>query len=201
MSKSRKIAILAAARSVFLRYGYKRVSMNDISEAAGTSRSALYLDFKSKEEIFIAVVCDWVDETVAQIEREIAQSATPAAQLDVAFELWAVRPFEMTIASPEVKELVECSFDFAQPAMRRGYRRFEAVIAPVLAAQAEQTAATVTMDPERMAHVLTSAVQGFKHAATSPAELRLLIADLLALSVASTPSKSKGRSRTVTRSR
>ena len=55
MSESKKSKILTAARAVFLRYGYKRISMNDIAEAAGVSRPALYLLFKNKEEIFIGV--------------------------------------------------------------------------------------------------------------------------------------------------
>jgi AcrR family transcriptional regulator len=45
MSDDKRTRILAAARSVFLRYGFKRVNMNDIADAAGVSRPALYLLF------------------------------------------------------------------------------------------------------------------------------------------------------------
>ena len=45
MSEAKKSKILTAARSVFLRYGYRRVNMNDIAEAAGLSRPALYILF------------------------------------------------------------------------------------------------------------------------------------------------------------
>ncbi len=67
MSDDKKNRILAAARSVFLSYGFKRVNMNDIAEAAGVSRPALYVLFKNKEEIFIAAYLRWVDETIAQV--------------------------------------------------------------------------------------------------------------------------------------
>jgi len=55
MDIAKRNKVLAAALDVFLRYGYKRVTMNDIAEAAGISRPALYLVFESKEEIYKSV--------------------------------------------------------------------------------------------------------------------------------------------------
>ena len=52
MSDEKKSRILNAGKGLFLRCDYKRVNMNDIAEAAGISRPALYLVFKNKEEIF-----------------------------------------------------------------------------------------------------------------------------------------------------
>jgi len=173
MIETKRSKILTAARSVFLRYGYKRVGMNDIAEAAGISRAALYLAFKNKEEIFVGVFQQWVDEAMADIDRGMEGLATPQEKIRYAFEIWTVRPFEMMAISPEVKELVECSFDFAQAALIEGYQKFEATIAPLLAPVG---------DPSRVAHLLASAVRGFKQTATTPAELRSLIDDLLALS-------------------
>ena len=56
MSEHKREAVLAAARQVFMRYGYRRVTMGDIADAAKMSRPALYLVIPSKEEIFTAVV-------------------------------------------------------------------------------------------------------------------------------------------------
>jgi hypothetical protein len=44
----------------------------------------------------------------------------------------------MTMDSPEAKELLECSFDFALGSLKRGYKKFETAIAPVIASLAEQ---------------------------------------------------------------
>jgi AcrR family transcriptional regulator len=63
---------LVEARAVFLRYGYKRVTMSDIAEAAGMSRAALYVGFKSKEDVFVGVFDQWVDQTIAEIAMVIA---------------------------------------------------------------------------------------------------------------------------------
>jgi AcrR family transcriptional regulator len=182
MGDDKKNKILAAALSVFLRYGFRRVTMNDIAEAAGVSRAALYLLFKDKEDIFVGVFLQWVDATVAAIESEMNATGTPKKKLELAFEIWAVRPFEMVMASQEAKELVDCSFDFAQPALRQGYDKFEAAIAPVLSSLAARQKTKANMAPEKVAHVLASAVRGFKQTATTPDELRQLINDLLALS-------------------
>jgi AcrR family transcriptional regulator len=182
MTDDKKTRILAAARSVFLRYGFKRVNMNDIAEAAGVSRPALYVLFRNKEEIFIEAYLRWVDETIAQVEAAMAQTASPKDKVARAFEIWAVGPFEMTTASPAAEELVDCNFPFAQAAREQGDATFEATIAPVVASLSETHPAASRIAPGRIAHVLVSAVRGFKQAAATPDDMRQLIDALLLLS-------------------
>jgi TetR/AcrR family transcriptional regulator len=52
----KKAEILDAATAVFLRYGYRKTSMDDLARAAGLSRQGLYLHFRTKEALFHAVV-------------------------------------------------------------------------------------------------------------------------------------------------
>jgi AcrR family transcriptional regulator len=182
MSDDKKSRILAAARSVFLRYGYKRVNMNDIAEAAGLSRPALYVLFKNKEEIFVAAYLRWIDETIAQVETAMAQAASPRDKIARAFEIWAVRPFEMTMTSLEAQELLDCNFAFAQASRKQSYATFEATIAPVVANLSETLPAASRIAPGRIAHVLVSAVRGFKQTAATPDDMRRLIDELLLLS-------------------
>jgi len=183
MSETKKSKILTAARSVFLRYGFRRANMNDIAEAAGVSRPALYVLFKNKEEVFNGVFMQWIDETVIEIEREFAAAVTAEEKIERAFEIWSVRPFEMTIGSPEAKELLECGFEFAQASLRQGYERFEATIVPVLASLDTKRLTVSNMAPETIAHVLASAVRGFKQTVSTPDELRQLIRELMTLSL------------------
>lgn len=51
-SAARRATIVAAAAGVFLRYGFKKTSMDDLARAAGLSRQGLYLHFPTKEAIF-----------------------------------------------------------------------------------------------------------------------------------------------------
>jgi AcrR family transcriptional regulator len=45
-------AILRAATATFLRYGFKKTSMDDVAQAAGVSRQGLYLYFDTKDLLF-----------------------------------------------------------------------------------------------------------------------------------------------------
>ena len=46
-----KSQIVEASKSVFRRYGYRKVSMEDIAKACGKGRSTLYYYFKNKQEV------------------------------------------------------------------------------------------------------------------------------------------------------
>lgn len=49
---ARRESLLQAAIGVFLRYGYKKTSMDDLARAADLSRQGLYLHFATKEALF-----------------------------------------------------------------------------------------------------------------------------------------------------
>ena len=53
--KTRQL-IIDVARRLFAKYGAERTTMNDIAEASGKGRRTLYTYFKSKEEVYNAVV-------------------------------------------------------------------------------------------------------------------------------------------------
>ena len=178
MIEDKKSKILSAGKGLFLRYGYKRVSMNDIAEAAGISRPALYLVFKNKEEIFKGSYEQWVDEKIFEIEEKAATVNTPKGKLRLAFELGVVLPTEAMKASPELNELVERNFGYGSRKLEDLVKRFLAPIAPRKSKEGSWTA-------ERAAHLLVSAVSGFKQTAESSEDLRLLINDCVSLVLSS----------------
>jgi len=55
-SEATRVRLLRAARGVFERRGYGAASVADIVNASGLARGTFYVHFKSKREIFIAVV-------------------------------------------------------------------------------------------------------------------------------------------------
>jgi len=181
MNVTKRDKILTAARDIFIRYGYKRVTMNDIAKAAGISRPALYLVFQSKEEIFKSVYEHWVKETLVEIESKIGQLKAPEEKLRAAFELWTVRPFERMQTSSEVAELLECTFGFAQDSVNQGYRSFEKIILPVLKSHSKFKSAKTKISAEKTARILSGAVRGFKVVAKDVLEIRSLIKELLIL--------------------
>jgi hypothetical protein len=71
---------------------------------------------------------------------------------------------------------------FAKAAREQGDATFEATIAPVVANLSQTLPAASQIAPGRIAHVLVSAVRGFKQVSATPDDMRRLIEELLLLS-------------------
>jgi AcrR family transcriptional regulator len=183
MGNEKESQILAAATSVFLRYGFRRTTMGDLAEAAGVSRPALYLKFCNKEKIFEAVLKAFTARTLDEIRAGLPGHPAPLDQLTFAFECWAVRPFGLMQGSPDARDIASCSLRFAEPVKAQSHEAFEAILAGILAglpALEGRGGASLAA----IAHMLTVSVQGFKVEARDAEELRGMIGTLLRLTVA-----------------
>jgi AcrR family transcriptional regulator len=49
-------SVLLAAQEIIAQYGYKKTTVDDIARKAGKAKGSIYYHFKSKEEIFQAVI-------------------------------------------------------------------------------------------------------------------------------------------------
>ena len=181
MNDAKKAKVVEAAQKVFFRYGYRRVTMADLAEAADMSRPALYLLFCNKEEVFKATLKAFTAGTLAELHGGLPAQATLKEKLRYAFEVWAIRPFILLMASPDAKELIDCSFTFARDTIDRSYTAFEAELEAILA-PLEGRAGPLT--PAAIARILTRSVHGFKETASSPDELRALVDGLLTMVLA-----------------
>jgi len=72
--------IIDAAGRVFARRGYGQATVQDIADEAGISMGALYHHFKSKEELFRALVEDHVRRDVMEYEPRPAASVREAIE-------------------------------------------------------------------------------------------------------------------------
>jgi AcrR family transcriptional regulator len=54
--------LIRAARDVIAEKGFHRVSLDEIAARAGLTKGAVYDNFKSKDELFLAVVAVWATE-------------------------------------------------------------------------------------------------------------------------------------------
>jgi TetR/AcrR family transcriptional regulator of autoinduction and epiphytic fitness len=184
VSDEKRHHILSAALGVFFKYGYKRVSMNEIAEAAGISRPGLYLHFSSKEEVFRAAILQFADGLIEEISKGLHSRKTIEEKVRYAFEVWTVQRFDLTLKSPEAKEISDSSYEFAREALDQSYEKLESVLASILKLHVKCSGNKKALSSERMAHILTSAVRGFKLVAKSATELRKLIQDLLGIILA-----------------
>jgi AcrR family transcriptional regulator len=175
MDDNKKLHIVATALEMFLKYGYKRVSMNDIAETAGISRAGLYLYFKNKEEIFNAAIVHHGDILIEEIKEGLL-SQTTEDKILYAFEVWAIRNFDDSLHSPEYKEIMDSTYQFAREALDANYGKLETLLAALLEVY---PAAASGIPPVRLAHLVSGALRGFKMVAKNSDELRHLIQDLL----------------------
>nr|WP_042671626.1 TetR/AcrR family transcriptional regulator [Methylobacterium sp. B34] len=78
------VAILDAARRLFLESGYEAVSLEQVGRAAGVSRQTVYNQFGSKDAVFRAVVDRHWDtiraEVAAMVPSSVDASATEPTQ-------------------------------------------------------------------------------------------------------------------------
>ena len=74
-----KDAILDATDRLLARYGYKKMTVEDISVEVGIGKGTIYLHFTSKEEIVLSHI-DRIVERVKERLREILASDAPAAE-------------------------------------------------------------------------------------------------------------------------
>ncbi len=73
--------ILKIAREIFSRYGYKKTTLDDIANAVRKGKSSLYYYFKSKEDLFQAVIMKEVDILAHELEIVINRNTDPADKL------------------------------------------------------------------------------------------------------------------------
>jgi len=183
MNEAKKARVIEAAQAVFFRYGYRRVTMGDLAQAAGVSRPALYLMFCNKESIFQATLVAFTGRAMAELRAGLPAQPTPWDKLRFAFEVWAVQPFRLLMDSPDAKELIDCRLPFARATLEQSYAAFEAELAAILAPLVARAPAQAPA-PEQTARILTRAVHGFRESVTSQEELRTLIDGLLTLTLA-----------------
>ena len=69
--------ILEGARRAFVRTGFDAASMNDVTRESGVSKSTLYVYFRSKEELFAALIDEERDRYFSEIEALLTETDRP----------------------------------------------------------------------------------------------------------------------------
>lgn len=159
----RRDVVLAAALETFLRYGYRKTSMQDVAGAAHISRPGLYFLFESKQQLFAAAMAAAIEHDLATAARALADQARPLHErlLD-AFDAWTGR--YLGAVGGELSAVAETHRDVLDPAVLDGPRRFQVlVVDAVVRARPAQERTT----SHAIARTLLSTAVGLKHQHTS----------------------------------
>ncbi len=82
--------LIQSAEKVFARDGFEAAKLEEIAKDAGHTRGAVYANFDSKEDLFLALLEREISSRIAALEREMDKVHEPEAKLRV------MRDFFMT---------------------------------------------------------------------------------------------------------
>ena len=169
-SMTRQDAILDAAFQTFAAYGFKRSSMDDIARAAGMSRTALYLHFRSKEDIFRTLGIRYFEQALVDLEAALHQPGLTLEQaLMAGFVAKDGKFMEVVLSTPHGAELMDAGFALTRDLAVEGEARMAMVLANWLAARG----VPADLGPaDAVARTIMAALKGLKSTVTSLDELR-----------------------------
>lgn len=170
-----------AAFQLFLRHGYRKVSIGDIAEAAQMSRPSLYASFPNKEAIFAAMVLRQRDRCLADSGARVRPGQDLATRLRHLFDIWVLEPTASVIGSENGIELLARCGDYAPQALADLYAALEAQLVATLQPEVRAPAAMSAAD---IAYILRLATTSLKASADNEADLRRLIGGLIAMTLA-----------------
>ena len=81
MVKKTRDRFIEVARSLFARKGVENTTMNDIATASDKGRRTIYTYFKSKREIFNAVIESETDDLLRNLRMIVAKPISPEQKL------------------------------------------------------------------------------------------------------------------------
>ena len=81
--KVTRVKILNSARRLLVEHGYYGVGLEEVARDAGVSRQAVYLHFKSKADLLVALA-QYIDEVigVSEVLRPIGEAKTALEAMD-----------------------------------------------------------------------------------------------------------------------
>jgi len=158
-----RTALMEAAAEVFARRGFHAASLEEIAEAAGFTRGAIYKNFESKEELFLAVLDRRIEQQLAYFSDAFEQGGVDAAMdpakmaetwhviggdpawapLDLEFRLYAMR-------NPEVRARLAAH-----------ERTFRNAVARFIEENTSAMGITLTIPATTLADIVVPATLGF----------------------------------------
>jgi AcrR family transcriptional regulator len=134
VSDERKTQILNAAEQVFTKKGLDLARMDDIAEETGLSKGTLYLYFKSKDDLVIAILDRIFQSIFKQLDaRKGSQLSATEAILQFTEE--AIRDYKrMLRLMPVAYEFLALAFrnKTVQKALKQYFRHYMDVLVPII---------------------------------------------------------------------
>ncbi|NRD48581.1 TetR/AcrR family transcriptional regulator [Corallococcus exiguus] len=164
---ARRRKLLEASLGVFVRFGYRKTSMEEVARAADVSRQGLYLHFATKEELFRAAV-----EYALGNHLEAALAALTATERPLEARLVAALDERLGCyigqMGGDALDLIETSGVLTGSVLASHDARFEKALARALSdSQLMAVYASAGLTAPQLARTLHATARGWKHTCTS----------------------------------
>ncbi len=155
--------LMHSAGKVFARRGLQQASIDEVAEDAGFTKGAFYANFKSKEELFLAMLDERFTRRIEDIERVIASEGSTAQKAQRAGDnfvqmLSADREWERLFF--EFSAYAARDEDFREELVTR-YRAMRGRIAAALQAHSERVSKEAALPFEQVALMVSVMGNGF----------------------------------------
>ncbi|MEY4697699.1 MAG: hypothetical protein RIT14_2127 [Pseudomonadota bacterium] len=166
----RQETILDAAFHAFATYGYRRTTMDDIARGAGLSRTALYLHYRNKEDIFRSLAIRYFDEALRQMQAALDRPGQTVEQaLLAAFIAKDGKFMEAVLSTPHGEELMDAGFSVTGDLAAAGEAQLVTAFADWMSRRKLPEGVGT---PAEVAQAIMAAVKGLKTSARSLADYR-----------------------------
>src|SRR5215203_5595067 len=110
-SEATRQRLIAAARTMFAERGYAGVGTEEIVQAAGVTRGALYHQFRDKADLFAAVA----EGAQAEVAHQITSGAESDGPVDPMTALYVARAADPAAARQQCTAVLEQLLDGLTP--------------------------------------------------------------------------------------
>ena len=165
--EGRRRALLDAAITVFMRFGYRKTSMEEVARAAQISRQGLYLHFSTKEDLFRAAVKHALEGSLQAATQAVRDPALSAEQKLVgAFDSWMGRYVGMM--GTGAGDLAEAMSALIGPLYSEHEGQFMELVARTIASSGLAGAyRRAGLTGRQLAETLHATARGLKHSSPS----------------------------------
>jgi AcrR family transcriptional regulator len=160
---ARRRQLLEAALEVFLKFGFRKTSMDEVARAANLSRQGLYLHFPKKEALLRAVVQHALATALASANERLGDSSLPVRdRLAEAFDAWIGR--HVGALGAGASDLGEAGSTLVMPLVREQSEKFLDRLAKFMRSSGLLAAYKPSgLTARQLAETLYATARGLKH--------------------------------------
>ncbi len=154
--------LIEAAAEVISRKGFAATSVDEVAEHAGLTKGAVYSNFTSKEELFLAVIDRHVSqrtETIGEVVdagRSLGEQLAHGGQIFTAAleedRKWFLLGLEFSIYAARNPDVT--------PTLGRGYRQMRTQVAELIQRRAEEQGRALPVPADQLARAIFALSNG-----------------------------------------